>query len=78
MCSGHVGLEHPDVVYPLTGLAILYHIQKKIAEAELLYQRVLHIWKQGLKSPDATPNNTFSTDSRHGSDVPIVNPFPDK
>jgi tetratricopeptide (TPR) repeat protein len=43
-----LGPEHPDVAYPLNGLAILYQEQGKSAEAEPLYQRALRIWEQSL------------------------------
>ena len=45
------GPDHPDVAYPLNGLANLYRDQGKYAEAEPLYQRALHIWEQAL-GPD--------------------------
>jgi tetratricopeptide (TPR) repeat protein len=41
-----LGKEHPQVAYPLNGLAYLYEQQGKYAEAEPLYQRALHVWEQ--------------------------------
>ncbi len=51
-----LGPQHPEVVFPLTGLATLYREQSKYAEAELLYQRALHILEQSQRSEhlDAT------------------------
>ena len=46
-----LGPDHPDVAYPLNGLANLYKEQGKYAEAEPLYQRALRIWEQAL-GPD--------------------------
>ncbi|GCE16511.1 FxSxx-COOH system tetratricopeptide repeat protein [Dictyobacter kobayashii] len=50
-----LGPDHPDVVYLLNSLAILYTEQGRYSEAEPLYQRVLHICEQQLGSdqPDA-------------------------
>jgi tetratricopeptide (TPR) repeat protein len=46
-----LGSDHPDVAYPLIGLADLYREQSKDAEAEPLYQRALCIREQAL-GPD--------------------------
>ncbi len=46
-----LGPDHPQVAYPLNGLANLYQEQGKYAEAEPLYQRALHIREQAL-GPD--------------------------
>jgi tetratricopeptide (TPR) repeat protein len=58
------GPDHPQVAYPLDGLAILYKVQGKYAEAEPLYQRALHIYEQAL-GPDhpevAYPLNGLAT-----------------
>jgi tetratricopeptide (TPR) repeat protein len=45
------GPDHPQVAYPLNGLAALYDEQGKYAEAEPLYLRALHIWEQAY-GPD--------------------------
>jgi tetratricopeptide (TPR) repeat protein len=45
------GPDHPQVAYPLNGLAILYREQGKYAEAEPLYQRALRIREHAL-GPD--------------------------
>jgi tetratricopeptide (TPR) repeat protein len=44
-----LGPEHPDVAYPLNGLAILYSDQSNYAKAEPLYQRALVIQEPGYK-----------------------------
>ena len=46
-----LGSDHPQVAYPLLGLAILYSVQRKTEQAEPLYQRTLSIWEQTL-GPD--------------------------
>jgi tetratricopeptide (TPR) repeat protein len=46
-----LGPDHPQVAYPLYGLAALYSEQSKYAEAEPLYQRALRIWEEAL-GPD--------------------------
>ncbi len=43
-----LGPMHPDMAYPLTGLANLYQEQGKFAQAEALYQRALLIRGQAL------------------------------
>jgi len=58
-CTLHIleqtlGPKHPDVAYPLNGLANLYRNQGKHAQAEPLYQRALRIREQvlGSEHPD--------------------------
>ncbi len=48
------GPAHPQVAYPLCGLAYLYYEQGKYQQAEPLYQRALQIREQvlGLTHPD--------------------------
>jgi tetratricopeptide (TPR) repeat protein len=46
-----LGPDHPQVAYPLNGLASLYSEQGKYTEAEPLHQRALHIREQAL-GPD--------------------------
>ncbi len=50
-----LGPEHPQVAQSLNGLAHLYGVQGKQAEAKSLYQRALAIYKRtlGLDHPDA-------------------------
>ena len=43
-----LGPDHPQVAYPLNGLANLYRKQGKREEAEPLFQRACHIWEQAL------------------------------
>ena len=43
-----LGPEHPQVAFPLTGLASLYAEQGKYAKAEPLHQRALRIQEQSL------------------------------
>src|SRR5258708_2270831 len=46
-----LGPDHPQVAYPLNGLANLYRKQGKREEAEPLFHRACHIWEQAL-GPD--------------------------
>ncbi|HEX4205055.1 MAG TPA: tetratricopeptide repeat protein [Ktedonobacteraceae bacterium] len=46
-----LGPDHPQVAYPLHGLADLYKEQGKYVQAEPLYQRALRIREQQL-GPD--------------------------
>jgi hypothetical protein len=41
-----LGWEHAQVTYPLTELAHPSREQGKVAEAEALYRRALHIWEE--------------------------------
>jgi len=43
-----LGDSHPQVAFPLNGLADLYREQGHYAEAEPLYQRALQLWEQTL------------------------------
>ncbi len=43
------GRNHPDVGYPLNGLAILYYLQGEYEKAEKLYEHGLSIWEQSLR-----------------------------
>ena len=56
------GPEHPDVAYPLNGLAILYYKQGRYTAAEPLYQRSQLIWEQSLRStpPHKHPQAAYS------------------
>jgi len=45
-----LGPDHPQVAYPLNGLANVYYNQEKYAEAESLYKRALHIWEHAFGS----------------------------
>ncbi len=59
-----MGPDHPDVAYPLNGLASLYSEQGKYAKAEPLYLRALHIWEQALGTEDqlvAYPLNNLAS-----------------
>jgi tetratricopeptide (TPR) repeat protein len=49
-----LGVSHPDTAESLHGLAQLYQQQGKYGQAELLYQRALHIREQllGLAHPE--------------------------
>jgi tetratricopeptide (TPR) repeat protein/DNA-binding XRE family transcriptional regulator len=42
------GLDHPQVAYPLLGLAVLYSVQRRTEQAEPLYQRALSIREHTL------------------------------
>ena len=46
MCEQMLGREHPQVAFPLYGLAGLYREQGRYEQAELLYRRALHLWEQ--------------------------------
>ena len=46
MCEQTLGREHPQVAFPLSGLAGLYREQGRYEQAEPLYQRALHLWEQ--------------------------------
>jgi len=41
-----LGSEHPQVAFPLAGLAELYQEQGRYQQAEALYLRALHLWEQ--------------------------------
>jgi tetratricopeptide (TPR) repeat protein/transcriptional regulator with XRE-family HTH domain len=45
-----LGPMHPEMAYPLTGLANLYQEQGRFEQAEPLYQRALSIWEQAFGS----------------------------
>ena len=45
-----LGREHPQVAFPLGGLAELYQEQGHYQQAEPLYQRALHLWEPTLGS----------------------------
>jgi tetratricopeptide (TPR) repeat protein/DNA-binding CsgD family transcriptional regulator len=46
MSEQTLGREHPQVAFPLFGLAGLYREQGRYEQAEPLYQRALHLWEQ--------------------------------
>jgi len=43
-----LGPEHPAVAHALHNVAMLYQVQGKYEQAELLYRRVLHIQEKVL------------------------------
>jgi tetratricopeptide (TPR) repeat protein/DNA-binding CsgD family transcriptional regulator/transcriptional regulator with XRE-family HTH domain len=52
LCERILGEEHPQVTFPLRGLADLYRELGRYEQAELLYQRALHLWETlGPKHP---------------------------
>lgn len=51
-----LGDEHPQVAFPLNGLADLYREQGRYEQAELLYQRALHLWETLGETHPAIPS----------------------
>ena len=41
-----LGPDHPQMGFPLYGLADLYRVQGRFVEAEPLFRRALHLWEQ--------------------------------
>jgi tetratricopeptide (TPR) repeat protein/DNA-binding CsgD family transcriptional regulator len=57
MCEQTLGSEHPQVAFPLYGLAGLYREQGRYEQAEPLYQRALYLWGQApAHEPPDLPN----------------------
>ena len=54
MCEEVLGNEHPQVAFPLNGLADLYRERGQYEQAEPLYQRALRLWEQahGSQHPE--------------------------
>lgn len=55
-----LGPEHPDVAYPLHGLANLSYVQGKYEQAELLYQRALRMREDALGPTHLDVTNTLN------------------
>src|SRR5437879_11900022 len=50
-----LGPDQPEVATSLHNLAVVYHDERKYAEAEPLYKRALGIWEKagGMENPEA-------------------------
>ena len=46
ICEQRLGRDHPQVAFPLHGLAGLYSEQGDYEQAEALFRRALHLWEQ--------------------------------